>query len=115
MMTQNTSQIKAWAYTKDTLKIYKYKEKGKVNNHNNNFRLLYRAISSRSQRFHITETFHITQCNLVAAFNQCLLRHLNTQDYTPIAFDERVTFWLQRAGSLPCACLFAALYACAIA
>ena len=34
--------------------------------------------------------------------------------YTPIAFDERVTFWLQRAGSLPCACVFAALYACAI-
>ena len=36
-------------------------------------------------------------------------------DYTPIAFDERVTFWLQRAQSLPCACAFAALYACAIA
>ena len=32
--------------------------------------------------------------------------------YTPIAFDERVTFCLQRAGSLPCACVFAALYAC---
>ena len=31
---------------------------------------------------------------------------------TPIAFDERVTFWLQRAGSLPCACAFAALYSC---
>ena len=35
--------------------------------------------------------------------------------YTPIAFDERVTFWLQRAGSLSCACAFAALHACAIA
>ena len=35
--------------------------------------------------------------------------------YTPIAFDERVIFWLQRAGSLPCACVFAALYARAIA
>ena len=33
--------------------------------------------------------------------------------YTPIAFDERVTFWLQRNQSLSCA--FAALYACAIA
>ena len=33
--------------------------------------------------------------------------------YTLIAFDERVTFWLQRAWSLPCACVFAAL--CAIA
>ena len=35
--------------------------------------------------------------------------------YTLIAFDERVTFWLQRARSLSCACAFAALYACAIA
>ena len=35
--------------------------------------------------------------------------------YTPIAFDERVIFWLQRTGSLPCACVFAALHACAIA
>ena len=35
--------------------------------------------------------------------------------YTPIAFDERVTFWLQRAGSLPVVCVFAALYACVIA
>ena len=34
--------------------------------------------------------------------------------YTPIAFDERVTFWLQRTRLLPCACAFAALYACAI-
>ena len=32
--------------------------------------------------------------------------------YTPIAFDERVTFWLQRAQSLPCACAFAALCVC---
>ena len=35
--------------------------------------------------------------------------------YTPIAFDERVTFWLQRAWSLHCACAFAALYVYAIA
>ena len=32
----------------------------------------------------------------------------------PIAIDERVTFWLQCVWSLPCACAFAALYACAI-
>ena len=38
-----------------------------------------------------------------------------TDYYSLIAFDERVTFWLQRAGSLPCACVFAALYAYAIA
>ena len=35
--------------------------------------------------------------------------------YAPIAFDERVTFWFQRTWSLPCACVFAALYVCAIA
>ena len=35
--------------------------------------------------------------------------------YTPIAFDERVNFWLQLTRSLPCACAFAALYVCAIA
>ena len=36
-------------------------------------------------------------------------------DYTTIAFNERVTFWLQRTGSLRYACVFATLYACAIA
>ena len=44
---------------------------------------------------------------------QCWL--ITTGYYTPIAFDERVTFWLQCAGSLPRACAFAALHACAIA
>ena len=29
---------------------------------------------------------------------------------TPIAFDERVTFWLQRTRSLPCVCAIAALH-----
>ena len=43
------------------------------------------------------------------------LRSAYGRDYTSNAFDERVTFWLQRARSLPCACAFAALYACAIA
>ena len=33
---------------------------------------------------------------------------------TPIAFGERVTFWLQRAWSLPCMCAFAALYVYAL-
>ena len=32
--------------------------------------LLYSAISSRSQRFHLTDTNHITQYNLVAEANQ---------------------------------------------
>ena len=31
--------------------------------------------------------------------------------YTLIAFDERVTFWLQRIQSLPCACAYVALFA----
>ena len=35
--------------------------------------------------------------------------------YIPIAFDERVTFWLHRAQSLPCACAFTVLYVCVIA
>ena len=32
--------------------------------------------------------------------------------FTLIAFDERVTFWLQPAWSLHCVCAFAALYMC---
>ena len=32
-------------------------------------------------------------------------------DYSLIAFDERVTFWLQRVRSLPCACAYVALFA----
>ena len=31
-------------------------------------------------RFHITDTAHITQCNLLAAANQRQLHHSNTQD-----------------------------------
>ena len=30
--------------------------------------------------------------------------------YSLIAFDERVTFWLQRAWTLPCACAYVALF-----
>ena len=30
-------------------------------------------------------------------------------DYSLIAFDERVTFWLQRVRSLPCVCVYVAL------
>ena len=35
--------------------------------------------------------------------------------YSLIAFDERVTFWLQRIRSLPCACAYIALFACRLA
>ena len=31
--------------------------------------------------------------------------------YSLIAFDERVTFWLQRVRSLPCACAYVAVFA----
>ena len=34
-----------------------------------------------------------------------------TKYYSLIAFDERVTFWLQRVQSLPCACAYVALFA----
>ena len=44
-----------------------------------------------------------------------LKAHAQINTYSPIAFDERVTYWLQRFWSLPCACVFAALCACAIA
>ena len=53
---------------------------------------------------------HITQYNCGYCEEPQALEY-----YTPIAFGERVTFWLQRARSLPCTCVFAALYACAIA
>ena len=35
--------------------------------------------------------------------------------YSLIAFDKRVTFWLQRVQSLPCACAYVALFACRFA
>ena len=40
-----------------------------------------------------------------------LLCFLHVENYSTIAFDERDIFWLQR--SLPCACMFVALYGCA--
>ena len=42
----------------------------------------------------------------------CTVYHLdNYLYYSLIAFDERVTFWLQRVRSLPCACAYVALFA----
>ena len=35
----------------------------------------------------------------------------DTQHYSLIAFAKRVTFWLQRVRSLPCACAYVALFA----
>ena len=34
------------------------------------------------------------------------------QVYIPIAFDERVMFWLQSVLSLPCVCTYVAFFAC---
>ena len=48
------------------------------------------------------------------ATQTCLYKKSCSCIYTPIALDERVTFSLQRARSLPCAFAFAALFACAI-
>ena len=36
--------------------------------------------------------------------------HACVQHYSLIAFDERVTFWLQHVRSLPCACSYVALF-----
>ena len=36
---------------------------------------------------------------------------INPYYYSLIAFDKRVTFWLQRLWSLPCACVYVALFA----
>ena len=41
----------------------------------------------------------------------CSLLDVKNIIYTLIAFNERVTFWLQLVGSLPCACAYVALFA----
>ena len=55
-----------------------------------------------------------TLCNISLALPE-FSRMLVTAHslYSPITFDERVTFLIQCARSQPCACAFAALYACA--
>ena len=55
---------------------------------------------------------HLTILELKWDLEQLTVTHSH---YTPIAFDERVTFLLQLARSMPCACAFAAFYVCAIA
>ena len=44
-------------------------------------------------------------------FPQISTKNGVTTNYSLIAFDERVTFWLQRVRSLPCACAYVALFA----
>ena len=36
---------------------------------------------------------------------------MREKHYSLIAFDKRVTFWLQHVQSLPCACVYVALFA----
>ena len=36
---------------------------------------------------------------------------MNYRYYSTIVFDKKVTFWLQRVRSLPCACAYVALFA----
>ena len=47
--------------------------------------------------FSVVQRFFNPQCNFTIL-------------YSLIAFDERVTFWLQRVRSLPCACEYVALF-----
>ena len=55
------------------------------------------------QQFWIPVQFMFTT---ICLWPKCCFENSGTKSYTPIAFDERVTFWLKRAGSLPLrACL----------
>ena len=47
----------------------------------------------------------------VSPKNQVENIKVSEYDYSLIAFDERVTFWLQRVRPLPCACVYVALFA----
>ena len=64
---------------------------------------------------------HSHQAEMIKAmiiFHPCVLSFytLHTLSrYSLIAFDERVTFWLQRVRSLPCACVYVALFVCRLA
>ena len=52
------------------------------------------------QWIHLKQHLRIFKANL-KIFADCNMCHM----YRPIAFDERVTFWLQCAWSQPCACV----------
>ena len=53
-----------------------------------------------------------TQDGTIQLWIFCLIKRQNLGIiYSLIAFDERVTFWLQRVWSLPCACAYVALFA----
>ena len=53
----------------------------------------------------------------VMAKNLCCVSYVNISlhvynNHSAFAFDKRLTFWLQRIWSLPCACTYVALFAC---
>ena len=59
------------------------------------------AISSRQ---HYTTQKHAPNLSILIVFIFIL------RAYSPIAFNKRVTFWLQNIQSLPCACVYAELF-----
>ena len=81
---------------------------------NNIFFLLFKA-----QKYQITELYILWLIFLQAPITvlcielTCVPRFGNSVRwcYTLIAFDDRITFWLQLVGSLPCACAHVALFA----
>ena len=57
----------------------------------------------------IMKTFHeIHSCYLMKT---AYVANMYRPTSSLIAFDERVTFWLQRVRSLPCACVYVASFA----
>ena len=51
------------------------------------------------------------QIQIMKATSNCFVQVWSLKWCSPIAFDERVTLWLQRVGSQPCACAYIALFA----
>ena len=63
-----------------------------------------------SGRMCVDVTANLISCKLdVSSFCGEDLKYLSLNCYSLIAFDERVTFWLQRVWSLPFACAHVAL------
>ena len=57
---------------------------------------------------------HISVISIVSSFTPPRGRKCVDYIYSPIAFDGRVTSMLQHIQSLPCACVFVALFACSL-
>ena len=53
----------------------------------------------------------VTSSVFMDILSNCPNIQVRFSNYSLIAFDERVTFWLQRVRSLPCACAYVSLFA----